>query len=485
MTAASAWTIAGRIPPARFRRPIMAAMPTSLRFLGAARTVTGSKHLLTFGKRSVLVDCGLFQGRRELRERNWEPFDFDPLTLDAVVLTHAHTDHIGMLPRLVKQGYRGPVYATPSTIGLCKISLPDSGRLQEEEADYHRRHGTSRHDDPRPLYSEGDAYEALKLLRPVNFWQFHPLPGGAQFRFLPAGHILGSAFAEIYFENGERVLMSGDMGRRDRPILKDPTPVDFAEYLVLESTYGDRVHSNQDAAVVLERVARHAVENQSCVIVPSFAIGRTQELLWHLAQLDEQGRLPNLPVYVDSPMATATTLLYVEESEDLDQELRIDLREGRSPFRQDFVRFVRDRNMSKSLNEMDGPMMVISGSGMANGGRVVHHLKRRLGDPSTVVLFTGYQAEGTMGRTILEGAKEVTLLGERVPVHCQIEALDALSAHADSDELLEWCRGFKDPPRRTFLVHGEPLAQDALRSRIETELGWSVAVPERGDTADL
>lgn len=463
----------------------MLSMPMSIRFLGAARTVTGSKHLLTLGKSQVLVDCGLFQGPRELREKNWEPFPFDPLKLDAVVLTHAHADHIGMLPRLVKQGYRGPVYATPSTIGLCRISLPDSARLLEEEADYHRRHGTSRHADPRPLYNEADAYEAMKLLKPVNFWQFQQLPGKAQFRFMPAGHILGSAFAEIYFENGERILMSGDIGRPNRPILKDPTPVDFAEYLVIESTYGDRNHSDQNAAAVLERVTNQAVADRSCIVVPSFAIGRTQELLWYLTQLSEQGRLPHIPVYVDSPMATATTLLYVDDSEDLDQELRLDLREGRSPFKQDFVRFVRDRNMSKSLNDMEGPMMVISGSGMATGGRVVHHLKRRLSDPKTILLFTGYQAVGTMGRALIEGANEVTIHGDRVRVECQIERLDALSAHAGADELVAWCKGFKEPPKRTFIVHGEPPAQQALRGRLESELGWAVSIPEQGEAADL
>jgi metallo-beta-lactamase family protein len=469
------------------RRPpgIMRGMSKSIRFLGAARTVTGSKHLLTLGKRQILVDCGLFQGPRDLRELNWQPFAFDPVRLDAVVLTHAHADHIGMLPRLVRQGYRGPVYATPSTIAISRISLPDSARLLEEEAEYHRRHGTSRHADPRPLYTESDAFEALKLFRPVRFWQPHPLPGKAQFRFMPAGHILGSAFVEVTFDTGETLLLSGDVGRPDRPLLKDPTRVDHADSLVLESTYGDRIHSDQDADEVLQRVAGQAVAHRSCIVVPSFAIGRTQELLWRLGRLADQGRLPHIPVYIDSPMATATTLLYVEDSEDLDQELRVDLREGRSPFQKDFVRFVRDRSMSKALNDMDGPMMVISGSGMATGGRVVHHLKRRLGDPSSIVLFTGYQAEGTLGRQIVDGAEEVTVLGERVSVRCQVEKLDALSAHADSDELVDWCRGFKSSPRRTFLVHGEPPAQEALKGRLERELGWTVSVPAPGEAADL
>ncbi len=460
-------------------------MPQSIAFHGAARTVTGSKHLLTLDGHTVLVDCGLFQGPRELRELNWMDFAFDPAGLDAVVLTHAHTDHIGMLPRLVKLGYRGPVYATPGTIGLCRISLPDSGRIQEEDARYHNRHGTSRHNPAEPLYTEGDAYEAIKLLRPVHYHQFQELPGGATFRFAPAGHILGSAFAEVYFANGERILMGGDLGRWDRPIIKDPTMMEYAEYLVVESTYGDRVHPDTDPKEEIARVLKRAWEERGVVIVPSFAIGRTQELLWYVHELYEEGRLERVPIYVDSPMANSVTLLTVQQTEEHDQDLKLDMSEGRSPFAQDIVRFVRDRQMSKELNDAGGPMVIIAGSGMVSGGRVLHHLRHRLDDPATTVLFTGYQAEGTMGREILEGAPTVRILGHDVEVRASVEQLDSLSAHADSNEILRWLRGFKEPPRKTFLVHGEPEAQEALAVRIQSELGWEVAIPRQGDSYDL
>lgn len=460
-------------------------MPQSIQFLGAAQTVTGSKHLLEIEGKRVLVDCGLFQGRRELKERNWLPFPVEPSSIDCVVLTHAHMDHIGYLPRLIKMGFRGPVYATPGTIGLCRISLPDSGRIQEEDARYHTRHGTSRHADPKPLYTEAEAFEALKFLKPVHHWQFQELPGGAQFRYMPAGHILGSAFAEVYFANGERILMSGDLGRFDRPIIKDPTKVDFTETLVMESTYGDRLHDTTDPKQRILSVLRQAIDQRSCVLVPSFAIGRTQELLWYIRELSDDGQLPKIPIYVDSPMANSATVLYMEQLDDLDQDMKVDLCEGRSPFASDFVKFVRDRNMSKELNHMDGPMVVIAGSGMATGGRIVHHMKHRVSDSSTILLFTGYQADGTTGRDIQEGAETIRLLGEDIPFRAQIERLDSLSAHADYGEILSWLRNFKTPPRTTYLVHGEPPAQEALRDKIVSELGWNVKIPVQGETADL
>ncbi|MES1147500.1 MAG: MBL fold metallo-hydrolase, partial [bacterium] len=378
-------------------------MPNKITFLGAARTVTGSRHLLELNGKRVLVDCGLFQGSRELRDRNWQPFPIDPSSIDAVVLTHAHTDHIGYLPKLVKDGFQGPIYATPGTIGLCKVSLPDGGRLQEEDARFHSKHGTTSHPVPLPLYTEADAYNALKPMRPVHYYQWQDLPGGAQFRYMPAGHILGAAFAEIYFENGERILMGGDLGRWDRPIIQDPTMVDFADYLVVESTYGDKVHPNTDTKEQLLRICEDAVRDRSVIVVPSFAIGRTQELLWFLHQLKDEGRFPGFPIYVDSPMASAATLLYANSGEDHDKDYKVDLALGHSPLQDDMVKFVRDRNMSKSLNSARGPFMVISGSGMMNGGRVLHHLQAHGADPSTILLFTGYQAEGTLGRRLSEG----------------------------------------------------------------------------------
>lgn len=457
----------------------------SITFLGAAGTVTGSKHLLEYDGHRVLIDCGLFQGPREIRDRNWDPFPVDPDEIDAVVLTHAHTDHIGMLPVLVKLGFRKKIYATYGTVGLCRVSLPDSGRLQEEEAKYRNKHGATRHNPALPLYTEADAYEVLKLMHSLHYHEWQQLPGGAQFRYMPAGHILGSAFIEFYFANGERILMGGDLGRYDTPIIKDPSAVDFAEYLVIESTYGDRLHAPGDAKEMILEIAERAVRDRGIVIVPSFAIGRTQELLWYCNELESEGRWPGLPIYVDSPMANKATLLYQETTEDHDANMKMDMSEGNSPFRADMVRMVRDSQFSKQLNTSPGPWMVIAGSGMCNGGRVLHHLKAHLDDPSVTVLFTGYQAEGTLGRRILDGEEEVRIFGQPVSVRASVARLDMLSAHADYEEMLRWLGGFKAAPKKTFIVHGEPEASLAMQEHIRRELGWETVIPAQGDRFGL
>ncbi|MBX3096728.1 MAG: MBL fold metallo-hydrolase [Fimbriimonadaceae bacterium] len=461
-------------------------MSASITFMGAAQTVTGSKHLIETNGKRILVDCGLFQGGKQLRALNWKGLPIAATDIDAVILTHAHTDHIGYLPRLIKQGFRGPVYATRGTIGLCKISLPDSGRLQEEDADRHNRKGTSRHAPALPLYTEADAYDTLKKLVPVHFHQFQELPGGGTFQFIPAGHILGSAFAEIYFENGERILMSGDLGRYDRPLLVDPEPVDWAEYLVIESTYGDRLHSVEDTKARLEEMANWVFERGSALLVPSFAIGRTQEMLYYVNELRDEGRLPKMPIYVDSPMATATTLLYVDPSDDMDPDLKIDLREGNSPFSRDLVRFVRDRGASKALNDYRGPMIIIAGSGMLNGGRMLHHVLHRVSDPDTLLLFTGYQAGETVGRQFLEGADTVSIFGNPIDVRCRVEKLNSLSAHADQGEIMRWLGNFRTPPKKTFIVHGEYPVQQVLRDKIKQDLGWdAVEIPAMDESFEL
>ncbi|MBS1712506.1 MAG: MBL fold metallo-hydrolase [Armatimonadetes bacterium] len=458
----------------------------SITFHGAAGTVTGSRHLLEYGGHKVLVDCGLFQGPREIRDKNWEPFPVDPREVDAVVLTHAHTDHIGFLPKFVKMGYRKKVYATLGTVGLCRVSLPDSGRLQEEEAKFRNRHGATRHSPALPLYTEADAYETLNLMEKLHYYQWQELPGGATFRYLPAGHILGAAFIEFYFPDGERILMGGDLGRYDAPIIKDPTPVDFAEYLVIESTYGNRLHPKGDAKEMLLEVAERAMGDRGIVLVPSFAIGRTQELLWFCNELEKEGRWPGLPIYVDSPMANKATLLYLQSEEDHDNEMRIDMREGHSPFRPDMVRLIQDRQFSKELNSSPGPWMVIAGSGMCTGGRILHHLKAHIDQPDTTVLFTGYQAEGTLGRDLLEGAEHVRIFGEELRVAARLERLEMLSAHADYSEMLRWLRGFKEPPKHTFIVHGEPDAALAMKQHIIDELGWqNLTIPAQGDSFQL
>lgn len=460
-------------------------MPQSIGFHGAAETVTGSRHLLNLNGKLVLVDCGLFQGSRDLRQRNWEPFPVNPSDIDAVVITHAHTDHIGYLPRLVSHGYRGPIYATRSTIALCRVSLPDSARLQEEEARHANKHGYSRHNPALPLYTEEQAYASLKQFRPLHYFEFQELPGKATFRFLPAGHILGAGFAEIYFEDGQRILMGADLGRCDTPIIKDPTPVDFAEYLVIESTYGDRLHSDEDPEALLEALFHEAVAGGSVVLVPSFAIGRTQELLYYISRLEDADRIPRMPIFVDSPMATSTSLITMQHEEDHDHDMKILLEEGKSPIHPRHLEFVRDRNQSKALNSRSGPMVIISGSGMANGGRIVHHLKQRLDDPTTIVLFTGYQAEGTLGRSMIDGAPEVEIHGQRIAVRASVRQMTSLSAHADYEEMLTWLGHFKAAPKRTFIVHGDPPAQASLQQKIVDRLGWEVVIPKYHEEFEL
>lgn len=460
-------------------------MGQSITFLGAAQTVTGSKHLLELSGKRVLIDCGLFQGSKELRDRNWQDLPVPPDSLDAVVITHAHLDHIGWLPRLVRAGYKGPIYSTKATLGLSRISLPDSGRIQEEDARHANKYGKTIHSPAQPLYTEDDAYRCLKQFVPLAYDEFHDLPGGAKWRYLPAGHILGSAFAEIYFQNGERILMSGDLGRYDTPIIKDPTTVEFAEYLVIESTYGGSIHSHEDPMIKLAEVINQAARDGGVVLVPSFAIGRTQELLYYLTILQRDNAIPRIPIYVDSPMATSTTRLYENSDQEFDEETREALKKHIDYLEPEGLRLVRDREESKALNVQRGPMIVIAGSGMANGGRILHHLIHRLGDPTTTVLFTGYQAEGTLGRRLLEGEPEVHIFHDPIQVAARVDRLNALSAHADQSEIMRWLGGFKTPPKKTFIVHGEPPAQQALAAKIQADLRWPVEIPAYLDRFEL
>lgn len=460
-------------------------MSQSIGFYGAAETVTGSRHLLNLDGKKILVDCGLFQGPGYLKDLNWQPFPVEPSSIDAVIITHAHTDHIGYLPKLVRDGYSGPIYATPSTVAVSRISLPDSGRLQEEDARYRNKKNLTHHSPALPLYTERDAYACLKHFQPVRYWEFKDLPAGATFRFMPAGHILGSAFVELYFENGERILLSGDLGRYNQPIIVDPVEVGYAEYLVVESTYGDRLHPREDPAEIIAGLIEEAYRRGSCILVPSFAIGRTQALLYILRQLQDANRIPRIPIYVDSPMATSATLLYHEHTEDHDEDMKLEMTQEHDPLRPANLHFVRDRAQSQAINSQPGPMMIISGSGMCSGGRIVHHLLHRIGDPDTIVLFTGYQAEGTLGRRIVDGEPVVRILKEEVRVNARIEKLSSLSAHADQGEILKWLGQFKAPPRRTFIVHGEPQAQGILKEKIEAELGWETVIPKRGETFPL
>jgi metallo-beta-lactamase family protein len=450
---------------------------TTLTFLGAAGTVTGSRFLLEHEGARVLIDCGMFQGTRELRDRNWAPSPIDLKRLDAIIITHAHIDHAGGLPRLVREGYRGPVFCTGGTRDLLGLLLPDSARIQEEEARFANKEGYSKHAPALPLYSEEDALHALDLLETFGYGRTRAVAPGLRLTFHDAGHILGSASCELELEGtGQRIVFSGDVGRYGAPILEDPARLAEATTLILESTYGDRSHGAEDPAAGLAAAVDQAVRRKGMLVIPAFAVGRTQELLYRLGLLERDGRIPTLPVFVDSPMACDATPIYLAHAHEHDMEFRGLLAAGKTPLATARTRFVTSVQESKSLNAIPGPGIIISASGMATGGRILHHLKHRLPRPESTVLFVGYQARGTRGRRLLDGEEQVKIHGQFVPVRAHIAQLSGFSAHADQGELLRWLDGFRQPPRQTLLVHGEPPALEALRSRL-AQRGWPVAVP--------
>ncbi len=460
----------------------------SISFLGAAGTVTGSRFLVSTRRARVVVDCGLFQGLKELRLMNWEAPSFDPRSLDAAVLTHAHLDHSGAFPRLVMQGFDGPIYATPATIDLCAILLPDSGHLQEEQAEHANRHGYSKHSPALPLYTEADAERCLAHLKPSPYGRETEIAEGIRIRNSDAGHILGSAIVEMWMEEDgkeTKVVFSGDVGRYGEPLLGDPTPVPEADYLVVESTYGDRVHADGHPEQHLAVVARAAAARAAALVIPAFAVGRTQQLLYSLHTLMKAGQIPDLPVFVDSPMATDATEIFLSHPEAHRLELRRLESNGENPLRLPRLRFVKSLEESLALDGRDGPMVIISASGMATGGRILHHLEGFLPDPKATVLFVGYQAAGTRGRSLLEGAKELKMRGKMVPVRAEIAQIDGYSAHADKEELLRWLSGFEKAPATTFLVHGEGIASSVLGDAVRSRYGWKTSIPTLGDTVNL
>jgi metallo-beta-lactamase family protein len=458
---------------------------TTLTFLGGAGgTVTGSKHLLENGAGRVLLDCGLFQGLKELRRRNWAAPPVDPRTLGAVILSHAHIDHSGYLPRLCRDGFAGPIYCTPGTSDLLNVMLPDAAHLQEEEAAFANRHHTSKHDPALPLYTTADAERALAQVERVDFGQPFTATRGVQARFTPSGHILGAGLVTCEI-GGRRLVFSGDLGRYDVPIMVDPQPVAEADVLLVESTYGNRVHPPDDPVDRLIAAVRRAVEQKGWLLIPAFAVGRSQEILYDLRRLEAEGRVPSLPVYLDSPMAIQATMIYAAHPEEHDEALRQAAAGGRRPFAPRRFHLSQTVDESKRLNETAGPGVIVAGSGMATGGRILHHLKRLLPDPRTTVLFVGYQAAGTRGRLLKDGAAEVRMLGAVVPVNAAIMTSDAYSAHADRDEILRWLGGFKRPPGMTYVVHGEAGAADALREAIVSHLGWNAAVAQDGQRVTL
>ena len=450
----------------------------SLQFLGAAGGVTGSKYLFSYGDDQVLIDCGLFQGLKELRQRNWAALPIDPARLRAVILTHAHIDHSGYLPRLVSKGYKGPVYATPGTCDLLGVMLPDAAHLQEEEARYARQKGYSRHSPALPLYTVEDAEQSLTLLRPVRIGQTIEVIKGVSLDFGRVGHILGAGSARLSFEvNGQRktFMDSGDLGRYDRPILKNPDPAGSADWLLLESTYGDRLHE-KNSEIELRDLIKETVAQRSCLIIPAFAIGRTQDLIYTIRKMEDDGEIPAIPVHVDSPMGLEATEIYCRHTEEHDFEMQQLRSKDNCPISSHKMVVHKTPEQSKSINQFKGPMVIISASGMATGGRVLHHLKHRLPNVDTTVLFAGYQAEGTRGRSLQDGAKEIKLLGEVVPVRAKIKVFDGFSAHADQGEILRWLGTFKKAPQMTYVVHGEPPAAAALADVIRAQLKWKVEV---------
>jgi metallo-beta-lactamase family protein len=454
----------------------------TLQFLGAAETVTGSKHLLAFGSRRVLLDCGLFQGRKELRRRNWQDWPFAPKELDAVILSHGHIDHSGGLPRLVRAGFRGPIYCTPGTADLLGVLLPDAAYLQEEEAAHANRHRYSKHKPALPLYTVEDAYAALECLEEVAYGHVFSVADDLHAVFRPAGHILGSATVDLGLPDGtRRLLFSGDLGRWGRPILHDPAPVPAADVAIVESTYGDRDHP-PDPRSELAAVVSQAAASGGPLLVPAFAVGRTQELLWTLRELEDEGRVPVLPVYIDSPMAIDVTGIYLKHPEEHDLDMRHLLDNGVHPLATAQFAIARTVDQSKNLDDLRGPVTIISASGMATGGRILYHLKRWLPDRRATVLLVGFQAAGTRGRALQDGARSVRIHGKDVRVRARVVTVQGLSAHADRSELLRWLRSIEHAPRRVYLVHGEPAASAAFAVTLREATGWSVEVARDGGT---
>jgi len=447
-------------------------------FLGAAGTVTGSKYLLEHRGRHVLIDCGLFQGYKQLRLHNWDPFQLPVSDLDAIVLTHAHLDHSGYLPVLVRNGYRGPVYATPATCELVAILLLDSGRLQEEEAEFANRHGFSKHTPALPLYTEKDAERALKLLRPVELHHRVNILPDVAILLRGAGHILGAATVEVTAD-GITLLCSGDLGRPEDPLMFAPESVEQADYLLVESTYGDRKHPQESPQAQLAEVITRTTLRHGITLVPSFAVGRAQLLMYHLYRLKQQHAIPDVPIYLNSPMATDVTHLYQR----FGSEHRLSAQDCEGMC--SVAHFVRTTRESIELDQQRTPAVIIAASGMATGGRVIHHLKTLAPNPINTLLIPGFQAGGTRGAHIIAGAPSVRIHGKDVPIRAEVVPMETLSAHADADEIMQWLRGFKRPPKHTFVVHGEPNASDVLRRRISVELGWSVSVPEYRENVEL
>lgn len=466
-----------------------------IQFLGAAGVVTGSKHLINTNSDSsgtggfqVLIDCGLFQGQKEWRERNWQDTPVPAKEIDAVILTHAHLDHSGWIPRLVKEGYRGPIYATPPTIDLCSILLPDSGHLQEEDAEFHNKHKSSKHTPALPLYTFEEAQDSLQYFKPVEVEEIKQLCPQISFRYVRAAHILGSCMVEVTLKvkgTEKKLLFTGDLGRvrnhgiaPGKVVSSGPTQGETADLLIMESTYGNRRHPTEDPRPQLASIIKDTVQRGGTVIVPAFAVERTQKFLFMLKELMEAGQIPKIPVFCDSPMAIKAVEIFLKYTDEYSDETRELIRKCGSPLEWPGFTFASTPEDSKKINANVYPAIIISSSGMATGGRILHHLAQRMPDPKNTILFIGFQAPGTRGHAIKNGAKEIRMFGMEIPVRAKVLALEQFSDHADPPEMLEWLHTFKSKPGKTYLVHGEPEAASGLRDMITEELGWKVEVAE-------
>ena len=450
-----------------------------LTFLGATETVTGSKYLIASDQSRILVDCGLFQGYKQLRLRNWQALPIVPAAIHAVVLTHAHLDHSGYLPLLVRDGFKGKIICTEATFDLCKLLLTDSGRIQEEDAAFANRHSFSKHQPALPLYTEKDALRSLEYFHPVAFGQQVRLDDGLSVVLHPAGHILGAATALIS-DGSTSIAFSGDLGRSDDPITPEPEAIARADYLVVESTYGNRLHEGDDPLSKLGLLISEAAKRGGVVVIPAFAVGRVQSMLYYLSVLKKTGAIPaSLPIFLDSPMAKDATALYLKH------KAIHRLTPTQCKALHDVARIINSVDESMALDQHHMPMVIVSASGMATGGRVLHHLKVFAPDPRNMIIFAGFQAGGTRGATMVAGTPTVKIHGQQIAVRAQVEQISNLSAHADYSEILRWMAGFKQAPRKTFITHGEPEAADEMRKHIETELGWQCEVPHYLQSVEL
>ena len=461
---------------------------STIQFLGAAGTVSGSKFLVDTGTTRFLVDYGMFQGPKKLRLLNWDKPPIEPGSVDHVFLTHAHIDHSGMLPALVRDGFNGSIWTTPVTAKLCEINLLDCAHLQEEDARFANKMAFSKHKPALPLFTTADAEKAIGRLKSVEYGKSAAISGDASIRFLDAGHILGSAIVEVTCRGRApmRIVFSGDLGRYDALILRDPAPVEHADYLLVESTYGNRLHPAEEPSADLATIINETAKRGGMTIIPAFAVGRAQTLLYLLRDMKDMGTIPDLPIFVDSPMARRVTDVFCRHVDDFDEKAKaVYRRTGMCPILSDNMVFVHTKDESQKVNDIRYPAIIVSASGMATGGRVLHHLKYRLPDSRNTVLFVGYQGIGTRGQLLCDGARSIKIHGEEVPVRAQIRTIETFSGHADSEETLRWLGKFHKPPKMTFIVHGEMASSKALATKIERELGWKTYIPKQLESCVL